>query len=147
MTGQAVDGGRRQRMAEASGKLGAKKEAAILALLSARSVEEAARTANVPPRTLYRWLNHPEFDAVFRRAKRSAFGQAIARLQQGSSAAATTMLKLMLDTSVPASTRLRAADCVLGHAKNAIEIEEIEARLAALEANSDKTPDRNRVPH
>jgi hypothetical protein len=48
-------------------------------------------------------------------------------------AAAATMLKIMVDPAVPASTRLRAADCVFTHAKNAIEIEEIEARVGALE--------------
>ena len=40
---------------------------------------------------------------------------------------------LMVDAAVPASTRLRAADYVFSHAKNAIELEEIEARVAALE--------------
>ena len=41
-------------------------------------------------------MKEPEFDTAYRAAKRTAFGQAIARLQQGSSAAATTLLKLML---------------------------------------------------
>lgn len=120
-------------MAVSTEKLGARQQAAILALLTARSIEEAARTTSVPLRTLHRWLKEPEFDAAYRRAKRAAFGQAIARLQQGSAAAATTMLKIMVDAAVPASTRLRAADCVFGHAKNAIEIEDIEARVAELE--------------
>jgi hypothetical protein len=60
-------------------------------------------------------------------------GQAIARLQQGTSPAATTLLKIMIDPSVPPSVRVRAADSVLNHATKAIEIEEIEARVAALE--------------
>ncbi len=120
-------------MADPGDNLGTKKQAAIEALLNSRGMEDAARTANVPPRTLYRWLREPEFDAAYRRAKRAAFGQATSRLQQGSSAAAATMLKLMVDATVPASTRLRAADCVFTHAKGAIEIEDIEARLAALE--------------
>jgi hypothetical protein len=124
-------------MTGADEKLGTRKEAAILALLTARGIEDAARTANVPPRTLYRWLKEPAFDAAYRRAKRSAFGQAVARLHQGTRAAAATMLKLMVDTSVPAATRLRAADCVFTHVKNAIEIEEIEARVAALEQAAD----------
>jgi hypothetical protein len=125
-------------MATACENLGARKQSAILALLTARSIEEAARTANVPLRTLHRWLQEPNFDAAYRKAKRSAFGQALARLQQGSSAAATTMLKIMLDNNVSASTRLRATDCVFGHAKNAIEIEEIEARVAALEQAAER---------
>lgn len=120
-------------MADSDPILGGKKEAAILALLSSRSVEDAARAADVPLRTLYRWLKDPSFDSEYRKAKRAAFGQAVARLQQGTGAAAAVMLKLMVDPSTPASTRLRAADCVFCHAKSAIEIEEIEARVVALE--------------
>jgi hypothetical protein len=120
-------------MTEAHEKLGTRKEAAILALLTARGIEEAAPTVNVPPRTLYRWLNEPAFDSAYRKAKRMAFGQAIARLHQGTGAAAATMLKIKVDPNVPASIRLRAADCILTHAKNAIETEEIEERVAALE--------------
>ena len=120
-------------------KLTTRQEGAILALLTSRSVEEAAKSSDVPIRTLYRWFNDPAFDKALRRAKRAAFGQAISRLQQGSAAAATTMLKIMLDAGVAPSTRLRAADCVFGHAKNAIEIEDIEHRLAELERAAEQS--------
>jgi hypothetical protein len=43
------------------------------------------------------------------------------------------LLKLMLDPSSPASTRVRAAHSVLTHAARAIEIEDIEARVSELE--------------
>jgi hypothetical protein len=39
----------------------------------------------------------------------------------------------MVDPSAPASCRIRAADSVLDHAAKAIEIEDIEARVAELE--------------
>jgi hypothetical protein len=39
----------------------------------------------------------------------------------------------MIDPSTPASVRVRAADSVFSHAAKAIEIEDIEARVAALE--------------
>jgi len=120
-------------MSWVGGKLGSKKATALLALLSSRSVEEAAHAAAVTPRTLYRWMNEREFSAAYRAARRAAFSQSIARLQQASSAAATTLLKIMLDVNAPASTRVRAADSVLDHAKGAIEIEDIEARLSELE--------------
>jgi hypothetical protein len=48
-------------------------------------------------------------------------------------AAATTMLKIMIDPSPPASVRVRAAECMLDHAAKAIEIDDIEARVAELE--------------
>jgi hypothetical protein len=48
-------------------------------------------------RTLYRWLKEPAFDAAYRKARRDSFGQTIARLQQGSPAAAALLLKIVVD--------------------------------------------------
>jgi hypothetical protein len=114
-------------------KFGRKKEEAIAALLSQRNVEEAARVAGVGTNTLFRWLKMPEFQAAFREARWAAFSQSIARLQQASSAAVSTLLKVMVDANAPAASRVRAADCVLDHASRAIEIEDIEARVSELE--------------
>ena len=97
-------------------KFGRKKEEAIAALLSQRNLEEAARTAGIGARTLLRWLKDPEFDKAYREARRAAFRQSIARLQQASGAAVSTLLKIMVDTTAPHSTRVRAADSVLAHA-------------------------------
>ena len=57
----------------------------------------------------------------------------MARLQQASSAAVSTLLNIMVDPDAPASTRVRAADSVMSHAAKAIEIEDIEARVTDLE--------------
>ena len=114
-------------------KFGRKKEEAIAALLTQPNIEHAARSIGIGTSTLVRWMKDPEFAEAYREAKRAAFGQAISRLQQGTAAAATTLLKIMLDTSVPASVRVRAADSIFDHAAKAIEIEEVEARVAALE--------------
>jgi hypothetical protein len=115
-------------------KFGRKKEDAIAALLSQRNMEEAARAAGIGTRTLLRWLTPPEFQTAYREARRAAFGQAVARLQQGTSAAATTLLKVLIDPNTPASVRVRAAEAIFNHSAKAIEIEDIEARVAALEA-------------
>jgi hypothetical protein len=80
-----------------------------------------------------RWLQIPEFQDAYRQVRRDAFGQSIARLQHASSAAASVLLKVMLDPNAPASSRIRAADSVLDHAAKAIEIEDIEVRLSELE--------------
>jgi hypothetical protein len=56
-----------------TGKLARKQEEAILALLTQRNVEDAARVAKVAPRTLYRWMKDRAFDAAYRDAKRAAF--------------------------------------------------------------------------
>jgi len=120
-------------MAARGSMLGRKQEEAIAALLTYPNVEQAARAIGIGTRTLLRWLKLPEFQAAYREARRAAYGQAVARLQQGASAAATTLLKTMIDPNTPASVRVRAAECVMNHATKAIEIEDIEARVAALE--------------
>jgi hypothetical protein len=114
-------------------KFGHKKEEAIAALLVHRGFEDAARAVGITTKTLLRWLKEPEFEADYRKARRAAYSQSIARLQQASSAAVSTLLKIMVDTNAPASTRVRAADSVLDHAAEAIEIEDLEVRVAELE--------------
>jgi hypothetical protein len=114
-------------------KFGRQMEQAIAALLTQPRIEEAARSIDVAPKTLLRWMQVPEFQKAYREARRAAFGQAIARLQQGTSAAATTLLKTMIDPGTPASVRVRAAEAIFNHAAKAIEIEDIEARVTELE--------------
>src|ERR1035441_7394054 len=121
------------KMAGNGSKLSPKQEEAILALLTSQGVDNAARAVGIGPRTLYRWMSEPLFDKAYRKARRDAFGQGTARLQQASGAAVSSILKIMLDQHAPASTKLRAADMVLSHGAKAIEIEDIEARVAELE--------------
>lgn len=116
-----------------------KMEEAIAALLVRRNIEDAAKAAGIGTQTLLRWLKVPEFDKAYREARRASFGQATARLQQATSAAVSTLLKIMVDPAMPPSTRVRAADSVLDHAKQAIEIEDVEVRVAALEQAAELT--------
>jgi hypothetical protein len=115
-------------------KFGRKKEDAIAALLTNRTIEEAAKSLGIATKTLLRWMKEPEFDASYRGAKRAAFAQSIARLHHLSSAAVSTLGKLMLDSTTPPATRVRAADSILDHTTKAIEIEDIDARVRELEA-------------
>src|SRR5215470_11016635 len=96
-------------------KFGRKKEAAVAALLTTRTTEEAANQIHISVKTLLRWMKEPEFDAAYRATRRLAFGQCIARLQQGTTAAATTLLKVMIDPATPPAVKVRAADSVLAH--------------------------------
>src|ERR1700736_2110193 len=114
-------------------KLKRKLEEAVSAMLTQRNVEEAARSVGISTATLMRWPKEPEFQQAYRAARRAAHGQSIARLQQATSAAVSTLLKVMVDASTPASTKVRAADSVLNHSAKAIEIEDIEVRVSELE--------------
>jgi transposase-like protein len=115
-------------------KFGRKKEDAVAALLTNRTIEEAAKSLGIATKTLLRWMKEPEFDSAYRGAKRAAFAQSIARLHHLSSAAVSTLGKIMLDSTTPPATRVRAADSILDHTTKAIEIEDIDARVRELEA-------------
>ena len=47
------------------------------------------------------------------------------------------MLKLMMDSNVPAAVRLRAAECVFDRSFKGVELEDIEARVSELERASE----------
>ena len=120
------------------------RDEAIIALLTHRNIEEAARAVGHSPNTLRRWLKQPEFDAAYREAKREMFSQSLARLQNASPAAVSTIIKLTLDASTPAATKLRAAESILDRAAKAMETEDIPARLTAVEQAVEATKGKKR---
>jgi hypothetical protein len=69
-------------------------EQAVMALLTARNQDEAAESVGISPRTLQRWQKLPEFERAFREARMTAFRQQMARLQQATVPAVTTLLKI-----------------------------------------------------
>lgn len=70
--------------------------------MTQRNIEEAARAAGIGTRTLIRWLKLPEFLKEYRKARREAVQQSVARMQQAPGATASVVLKLMTDPNVPA---------------------------------------------
>jgi hypothetical protein len=114
-------------------KFSHKMEQAVAALLTQPNIDTAARSVGISSATLLRWMKVPEFQTAYREARRAAYSQAIARLQQAMPLAVQTMLKVLLDPATPASVRVRAAEVVANHSHKAIEIEDVEARVSALE--------------
>ena len=110
-----------------------KADQAILALLEHGSIQKAAASSGVSDVTLWRWLQKPEFREAYRKARREAFSHSMARLQHSSGAAVSTLLRVMLDKDAPAASRVRAASCVLDHAADAFELEDLDVRLERLE--------------
>ena len=72
-------------------KFSRKMEETVAALLTQPNVDAAARSVGISVATLMRWQKEPEFQKALREARRAAFGQAIARLQQMSGAAVATL--------------------------------------------------------
>jgi len=110
-----------------------KKEKAISALLSCRTIAEAANQAGVSERVIYNWLNEEAFQSEYRRARWQAAGQAIARLQQISTEAAEALRSVFSDTEAPASARVSAAKAVLELSLRSLELENLEQRISILE--------------
>ena len=78
-------------------------------------------------KTLFRWLQIPEFAAAYRAARRDVFSRSIGQLQQAATAATVTMLKIMVDEIAPPACRVRAADTVLSHSLRSLEAVTIQA--------------------
>ena len=110
-----------------------KQHKTISALLTEPTVGAAADKAGVGERTLYTWLSDPAFRTVYLAARREAVNQAVAQLQRISSEAVAVLQQVMSDESKPASARITAARSVLEYSLKAVELEELEQRLAALE--------------
>jgi hypothetical protein len=117
-------------MTDHGAKFGRKKEDAILALLTHQNLEQAARSINIAPRTLMRWMKVPEFQAAYRPAAR--------RMPRRSPVSSRAPRPRRPPCSGSCSTKARrprsaSAECVLNHSWKAIEIEDFEARVAELE--------------
>jgi hypothetical protein len=113
-------------------KFARKKDAAIAALLTERNQAEAARAVGIDLSTLKRWMRVPEFIQDYQRARWEVVEQGYARVQQNTPAAASILLKLMVDPATPASGRIRAALGTFTLAREALDLD-IETRVAALE--------------
>jgi len=119
------------------------REHLILALLQQSSMEKAAASVGISTVTAWRISKTREFKDEYRKVRREAFSQSVARLQQASGAAVSTLLKVMVDQTTSPASRVRAADSVLDHAAKAMELEDIESRLDELERVSESSKSEN----
>ncbi len=108
-------------------------ERAIIALLNEQTVGRAAAAAKVGQRTLYRWLRDPTFSRAYRQARRDAFGQAIALTQRYAPLAVNTLAQVMMDDQAPSSSKVTAATTILRFGREGIELDDLGARVEALE--------------
>jgi len=111
-----------------------KQNRAILALLSNPNVRSAAASIKVSEQTLFRWLRDSAFQTEYQTAKREAVQQATAYLRNSLGEAVGVIIGIMNDTKSSPGVRLAAAKAVLELGIRAVELEDIEVRLSALEA-------------
>ena len=110
-----------------------KQRKAVEALLTTGEVTAAAQSVGVSRETLYRWLKQPLFHQAVRHAEAQALDD-LSRLLVGlGRTAVATLATAMSDPTVPAASRVRAADAALGRLLQLRELATLEARITALE--------------
>lgn len=124
-------------------RLPPKYAAAILALLTNPSAQDAADAAGVPMRTLTRWRSRPDFAAALESERRRLVKQSTDHLRAASVAAVATLRDVMSDESCPAAVRIQAASYVLSYCYKAVELDDITARLDKLEEAATDAPKYN----
>jgi hypothetical protein len=114
-------------------KLSRKQDQAITALVTCPSITEAAAHCELAEVTLRRWLKQDGFQAAYREARRAVVQHAIVQVQRATGEAVETLRNIMQDADAPASARASAAKTILDTAIKAIELEDLEQRIVALE--------------
>ena len=127
-------------MKGSDGKINRKQELTIIALLQNPTLTGAAKQVGIGEATLWRWLQQPDFEEAYRRARQTAVDQAISQLQQATGEAVDTLRQVQTDTEAPPSSRVAAAKTVLEMAFKLREAEEMESRLTALEEKLQRMP-------
>ncbi len=110
-----------------------RQDKAIAALLTCRTIAEAAKLAEVGERSIYRWLKQDTFQSHLRRARRQALSQALGRLQQVADRAVDTLDTILDDKKATTAGRVSAVRAALRYACHGIEIDDFEERLTAVE--------------
>ena len=110
-----------------------RQDKAIAALLTCRTIAEAAKLAEVGERSIYRWLKQDTFQSHLRRARRQALSQALGRLQQVADRAVDTLDTILDDKKATTAGRVSAVRAALRYACHGIEIDDFEERLTTVE--------------
>ena len=104
------------------------------ALLRGESVTAASQQAGINRSTAIRWMAEEPFKTAYEEAIKATFGVTVKTLQCVTTAATEAMREILTDSSSPPAARVSAARTVLEFALKAKEHDEIEQRLASLEA-------------
>lgn len=114
-----------------------KQKRAIESLLTARTLEEAAKAAGINPRSLTRWMDDPAFRAELARQEGEAIQAATRRLTALADDAVAAVEDVLTGYAKPAA-RLRAAEMVLSNLLKLRELVGLEQRVPELERKAGK---------
>src|SRR5581483_8229194 len=109
-----------------------KAEEFITALVSHPTIEAAAKAVGISNATAWRWIQDPEVGKEYARARRRAMEHATARIQEAAGEA-VECLREVQRSGESESARVSAARTILDTAFKAADLEDVQARLDALE--------------
>src|SRR5215213_9948120 len=108
-----------------------RQEKAVAALITSKTLEEAAQKSGVSPKTLYRWrYEDPLFETEYRYARRQALDDGIAALQCGISESVQVLRECLKERNP--HVRIRAALGLIEHGLAAHQSFELEQRIKQL---------------
>lgn len=110
-----------------------KQDRAIEALLSCRTVPEAAKMAGVHLRHMFRLLASQDFRRRYEEARERAFNHTIQRLQSHLWVATETLIEVASDPNAPLGPRVSAARGILEIGLRCWETQQIVQRIQQLE--------------
>jgi len=114
--------------------LSAKQTRTLAALLSCRSVEEAAQKAGISSTTIFRWLRKDDaFRLEYRKGRSQLMEETLRQLQAGCNLAIETLSQVMGDCEATAASRVTAARTTLELSLRIQEHQDLAERIERLE--------------
>jgi hypothetical protein len=109
-----------------------RQEQSITALFVQGSLQATAEASGINEKTLRRWLREDAaFQLAYRDARRQVVQQAIVQVQQATREAVETLRQVMQAADAPASAKVSTAKTILETAVKAVELKDLEQRIAA----------------
>lgn len=115
-----------------------KQDLAIMALLTEKTLKNAAEKVGIGEATLWRWMQEEEFKEKYREAKQQAVSHVTARLRQSMTIAVDTLIEIAENGKAPAKARVDASRTLLEFGFKAHEMEDLQQRVEQLEEQLNK---------
>jgi len=106
----------------------------IDALLTSRSTREAAHKVGIGEKTAYRWLRLPQVRKAVSELESDLLSEVVRRLLSMQAEAVDELQELLRDPKLPAGSRLRVIESVIGNLLKMRSAAEFEQRLQNLES-------------
>jgi len=117
-----------------NGSLTAKQRRFVAALMTARTVEDAAQVAGIAERTAWRYLANSDVRAALHEAQAQALAQVTRRAVQAMTEALDVLRGIAADGDAPTGARVSAARAILENALRYNEAVTLAERVSELEA-------------